>query len=214
AHEIRNPLNAAVLELHLLGRAINRLEDATAREPMRRRVDVVEGEIRRLERLLTEFLELARPRAPQREPVELARVADAVMDLEAQAMLARKVSLERQLDGSVWVLGDVEKLKQVVLNLVVNALDAMSEGGNIAVGVHAEGEQALLTVRDTGPGVDPRILADIFDPFFTTKPAGTGLGLALVRKIVEHHGGRVALESRPGEGTTVRVCLPLHTPER
>jgi PAS domain S-box-containing protein len=210
AHEIRNPLNAAVLELHLLGRAINRLDDAAARDPMRRRVDVVEGEIRRLERLLTEFLELARPRAPNREPVDLGRVAADVLELEGQAMLARGVALERALPTDVLVLGDVEKLKQVVLNIVVNALDAMAEGGALRAQVHddpAAGE-VVLAIGDSGPGVDPRILDEIFDPFFTTKPAGTGLGLALVRKIVEQHGGRVALESRPGEGTTVKVVLP------
>lgn len=216
AHEIRNPLNAAVLELHLLGRAINRMEDPATREPMRRRVDVVEGEIRRLERLLTEFLELARPRAPQREPVDLGRVAADVFELEAQAMIARGVTLERALSSDVMVLGDVEKLKQVVLNVVVNALDAMTEGGALRA-VLTEDEaagEAALAITDTGPGVDPRILAEIFDPFFTTKPAGTGLGLALVRKIVEQHGGRVALQSRPGEGTTVRVVLPRFVPDR
>jgi PAS domain S-box-containing protein len=213
AHEIRNPLNAAVLELNLLGRAINRLDDAAVRDPMRRRVDVVEGEIRRLERLLTEFLALARPRAPQREPVDLGRVVDAVIDLETQAMSARGVALARDTPEGVWVLGDVEKLKQVVLNLVVNALDAMPEGGSLRLAVALEGDWAVLTVRDAGPGVDPRIQAEIFDPFFTTKPAGTGLGLALVRKIVEHHGGRVALSSTAGEGTTVEVVLPRLAPD-
>jgi signal transduction histidine kinase len=212
AHEIRNPLNAAVLELHLLGRAINRLEDPSVRDPMRRRVGVVEGEIRRLERLLTEFLDLARPRAPQREPVDLARVVDDVLELEAQAMLARSVEVERALAPSVFVVGDVEKLKQVVLNVVVNALDAMADGGELRVRVAPEGDRAVLSIADTGPGVEARILPEIFDPFFTTKPAGTGLGLALVRKIVEQHGGRVGLDSRPGEGTTVRIAFPRHEP--
>jgi PAS domain S-box-containing protein len=208
AHEIRNPLNAAVLELHLLGRAIDRIDDENVRDPMRRRVGIVTEEIRRLERLLTEFLELARPRAPQREPVDLGRVVADVLDLEGEAIERRKLAVRRDIAPSCIVSGDVEKLKQVVLNLVVNALDAMPDGGQLSATVSAASDEVSLSLTDSGKGVDPKILAEIFDPFFTTKPAGTGLGLAIVRKIVEQHGGRVSLKSPPGEGTTVTVTLP------
>ena len=207
AHEIRNPLNAAVLELHLLSRAIDRLVDDTVREPMKRRVTIVESEIRRLERLLTEFLELARPRAPHKEPVELSRVASDVMDLEAESLAARRIGVVRNVTEPCVAHGDIEKLKQVVLNLVVNAIDAMPEAGTLTVSTGIEGGDVWLSVADTGPGIDPSILAEIFDPFFTTKAAGTGLGLAIVRKIVEQHGGRVNVSTGP-TGTTVRVLLP------
>src|SRR5262249_4444447 len=123
AHEIRNPLNAALLELELLSRAIERLSDPLVRGPMRSRVGLVKGETGRLERLLTEFLDLARPRGPQREPLDLARVVADVMDLEAEVIAARRVDLVQELTPGSMALGDVEKLKQVVLNLVVNALD-------------------------------------------------------------------------------------------
>lgn len=208
AHEIRNPLNAAVLELHLLSRAIDRLVDDSVRDPMKRRVTIVESEIRRLERLLTEFLELARPRAPHKEPVDLARVASDVMDLEAETLAARRIGVVRNLGEPCLAHGDVEKLKQVVLNLVVNAIDAMPDGaGTLTVATGTEGADVWLSVGDTGPGIDPSILAEIFDPFFTTKAAGTGLGLAIVRRIVEQHGGRVDVATGP-TGTTVRVLLP------
>jgi PAS domain S-box-containing protein len=212
AHEIRNPLNAAVLELHLLGRSIERLADPNARDPMKRRVGIVEAEIKRLERLLTDFLELARPRAPQREPVDLARVAADVIELEAEAVAAHHVTVARDLPPDCVALGDVEKLKQVALNLVVNALDVMPEGGSLRVGVGGDEAEVWMSVGDSGPGVDPGILAEIFDPFFTTKPAGTGLGLAIVRKIVDQHQGRVEVDTRKNEGTTVRVVLPRHRP--
>ncbi len=208
AHEIRNPLNAAVLELHLLGRSIERLPDEAAREPMKRRVGIVEAEIRRLERLLTDFLELARPRAPQREPVDLARVLADVVELEGEAIAARKVALTRDLAADCVALGDVEKLKQVALNLVVNSLDSMPDGGALRAGVGGDADEAWLEVGDTGPGIDSSILAEIFDPFFTTKAAGTGLGLAIVRKLVDQHQGRVVVDTHKGEGTTVRVVLP------
>ncbi|MRG92020.1 response regulator [Polyangium spumosum] len=208
AHEIRNPLNAAVLELHLLGRGIERLEAPAVRDPMRARVRIVESEIKRLERLLTEFLEVARPRAPQREPLDLGRVVDEVLDLEAEAIAAHGLELVRELAAGVVALGDVEKLKQVVLNLVVNALDVMPQGGVLVARVGADEREAWLSIGDTGPGVDPNILAEIFDPFFTTKAAGTGLGLAIVRKIVDQHAGRVVVDTKKGEGTTVKVFLP------
>lgn len=211
AHEIRNPLNAAVLELHLLSRAIDRLAEPSVRDPMKSRVTIVEGEIRRLERLLTEFLELARPRGPQREPVDLARVVADVVDLEAEALASHQVAVTRTLEPGCIALGDVEKLKQVVLNLVVNALDVMPEGGTLRVSVGGDASDVWMAFGDTGPGVDPTILAEIFDPFFTTKAAGTGLGLAIVRKIVDQHAGRVEVDTHKGEGATVRVVLPRHT---
>lgn len=208
AHEIRNPLNAAVLELHLLGRSIEKLPDET-RDPMKRRVSIVESEIKRLERLLSEFLELARPRAPQRERVDLARVLGDVVELEEEALAAHRVALERDLkEGEAIAIGDVEKLKQVALNLVVNALDVMPDGGRLRVASGASDGEVWMAIGDSGPGVDPTILAEIFDPFFTTKAAGTGLGLAIVRKIVDQHAGRVAVDTKKGEGTTVRVVFP------
>jgi len=208
AHEIRNPLNAAVLELHLLGRGIERLPDPAVREPMKRRVGIVEAEIKRLERLLTDFLELARPRAPQREPVDLARVAGDVLELEAEAIAGHRVLVTRELLPDCLAVGDVEKLKQVALNLVVNSLDAMPEGGTLCASVGGDAGEVWLSISDTGPGIDSSILAEIFDPFFTTKAAGTGLGLAIVRKIVDQHQGRVLVNTKRGEGTTVRVVLP------
>lgn len=208
AHEIRNPLNAAVLELHLLGRSIDKLGEGPHRDPMKRRVTIVESEIKRLERLLTDFLELARPRAPHKEPVDLARVLSDVLDLEAEALAARSVKVLREMDPQAFAIGDVEKLKQVVLNLVVNALDAMPEGGTLWARVGREGSEVWMSVGDDGPGVDANILAEIFDPFFTTKAAGTGLGLAIVRKIVDQHAGRVVVDTAKGQGTTVKIVLP------
>jgi PAS domain S-box-containing protein len=210
AHEIRNPLNAAVLELHLLSRGIDRLADSHVREPMKRRVGIVEGEIRRLERLLTDFLELARPRALERKPVDLARVVGDVLDLEAEAIASHHVDLVSECAAGCITLGDVEKLKQVLLNLVVNALDVMPESGVLRAVVGGDETDVWLSVGDTGPGVDPTILAEIFDPFFTTKPAGTGLGLAIVRKLVDQHAGRVRVDSKKGGGTVVQVVLPRY----
>jgi PAS domain S-box-containing protein len=212
AHEIRNPLNAAVLQLHLLGRQVDKLPvDEDARVALRHRAEIVGDEIGRLNRLLTEFLELARPRAPVREPVAFAHLVGGVLDLEQGSAAARQVIVERDLATDCVVVGDPEKLKQVVLNLVMNALESMKDGGTLTVRVAcpAQGDQVRLVVADTGAGIDPAIMGQLFDPFFTTKEAGTGLGLSIVHKIVDQHGGEVRIESERGVGTRATVLLPL-----
>jgi signal transduction histidine kinase len=209
AHEIRNPLNAAVLQLHLLGRHIDKLPvDDDSRAVLRRKAQIVGDEIGRLIRLLTEFLELARPREVVRELVHLGGLVEGVLDLQQGSAGARGVLVERDSAGECVLLGDAEKLKQVVLNLVMNSLEAMKEGGVLRVRTFYEGDRVRLVVEDTGTGIDPSALAQVFDPFFTTKEAGTGLGLSIVRKIVDQHGGEVRIESERGVGTRATVTLP------
>jgi PAS domain S-box-containing protein len=211
AHEIRNPLNAAVLQLHLLSRHLDRLDAAEdTKVVLKDRARIVGDEIGRLNRLLTDFLELARPRGIAREPVHLPRLLDEVLDLEGENALRSGVAVVRELpaDGCV-ALGDREKLKQVALNLVVNALEAMKQGGVLTVIVRPAGDRVVMLVEDTGAGIDAEVLGSVFDPFFTTKEAGTGLGLSIVRKIVDQHGGDVAIERREPHGARVKVSIPM-----
>ena len=215
AHEIRNPLNAAVLQLHLLGRHVDRLAvEEEARQALRDKARIVGDEIGRLNRLLTEFLELAKPRDVLRERVAFTRLVCDVLDLEEHAAADRRVTITREVAPDCHVTGDPEKLKQVVLNLVMNALESMPDGGALRVSVstrraEAGGEpQALLVVADSGTGIYPATLSQVFDPFFTTKEAGTGLGLSIVRKIVDQHSGEVRIDSERGVGTQVTVALP------
>ncbi len=210
AHEIRNPLNAALLQLRLLGRDVDKLDcDAAHKDALKQRGTIVGDEIGRLERLLTEFLELARPRGIARQPVHVGRLVADVLELHAIPAQTHRVTLRTEIahDGCV-AIGDVEKLKQVVVNLVVNALEAMKEGGELVARVQPIADAVVVSVEDTGPGVSPEHLESIFDPFFTTKPAGTGLGLSIVRKIVDQHGGDVRIDSEPGHGTRVHVRIP------
>ena len=211
AHEIRNPLNAAVLQLHLLNRNLDRLEaDEDTRAALKDRVRIVGDEVGRLNRLLTEFLELARPRGIGREPVHVPRLVDEVLDLEEETAKDRGIRIVRDLpaDGCV-AIGDREKLKQVTINIVVNALEAMKQGGTLTARVRPAGEHVLMTIEDTGPGIESDVLKSVFDPFFTTKEAGTGLGLSIVRKIVDQHGGDAWIESEKGQGAKVTVQIPV-----
>jgi two-component system, cell cycle sensor histidine kinase and response regulator CckA len=212
AHEIRNPLNAAVLQLHLLARGVDRLLDEKARSTMRSRVGIIGDEIGRLERLLTEFLELARPRGIRHEPVDVSALVTDVLDFQAEALNTRRIALQADIAPACVAVGDPEKLRQVIINLVVNALDAMPSSGTLSVRVHAMHASAVIVIGDTGPGIDPKILPEIFDPFFTTKEAGTGLGLSIVRKIVDQHGGTIAFDSLPERGTMVTLELPSTAP--
>jgi two-component system, NtrC family, sensor histidine kinase HydH len=210
AHEIRNPLNAAVLQLHLLERDVGKLqiEPETSRA-LKKRTQIVGAEIGRLNRLLTEFLALARPRDISREPVSLGPLVEEVLALERDTADSFGVSIERDLDAEGCVAtGDREKLKQVVINLVVNALEAMKDGGTLVAKTASEGNRVVLTIADTGAGIEPSLFAEVFEPFFTTKEGGTGLGLSIVRKIIDQHGGDVRIESEKGKGTRVTVEIP------
>jgi signal transduction histidine kinase len=211
AHEIRNPLNAAVLQLHLLNRNLDRLEaEEATRVALKDRVRIVGDEIGRLNRLLTEFLELARPRGIAREPVHLPRLVEDVLDLEEESARGRGIEIVRDITAEGCVaIGDREKLKQVTINIVVNALEAMKQGGRLKASVHPEGERVVMTFEDNGPGIEPDVLSSVFDPFFTTKEAGTGLGLSIVRKIVDAHGGDVVIASERAHGARVTVSIPM-----
>jgi len=207
AHEIRNPLNAAVLQLHLLARGLDRLADES-KATMRSRVTIIEGEIGRLARLLTEFLEMARPRGIRRDPVDVGKLVSDILEFQAEVLSTHHIELSADIAPACVARGDSEKLRQVVINLLVNAVDAMPESGVLSVRVSSSRSAVTIEMGDTGAGIDPSILPEIFDPFFTTKEAGTGLGLSIVRKIVDQHGGRIELDSLPGRGTRVRVELP------
>ncbi len=201
-----------MLQLHLLGRHVDRLAiDDEARLALQHKAKIVGDEIGRLSRLLTEFLELARPRAAVREVVAFGKLVGDVLDLEQGAASQRAVTIARQV-ADCSLAGDHEKLKQVVLNLVMNALESMPGGGTLTVTVACEEGQVLLTVGDTGTGIDADALTHVFDPFFTTKEAGTGLGLSIVRKIVDQHAGEVRIETERGVGTRVTVVLPEGKP--
>jgi signal transduction histidine kinase len=208
AHEVRNPLNAALLQLHLLGRGIAKVV-TEERDPLLARARIVEGELKRLERLLSDFLELARPRPMAREPIDLAALLDEVTSFQEPAAAAAGVTLVRRI-SEARAVGDRERLKQVFHNLLVNALEATPLGGMVTVSCHRNADEpdASVTIADTGRGIPGGTMDKVFEPFFTTKEAGTGLGLSIVRQIVERHGGAVDLESAEGKGTRVTLNLP------
>jgi len=205
AHELRNPLASISGCVELL-RGAQGLSDEDQRI-----MGIVLRETGRLDQLLTRFLEFTRPAPPQRVPADLALLAGETLDVFAADPVAAGLRLERSLIRAP-VECDPDQLRQVLWNLLANASQAVREAGRsggvrVSCEPHADGG-ALLAVSDDGPGIPKGELARIFTPFFTTKPRGTGLGLAVVQRIVDAHGGSVAVDSTAGEGARFAVRLP------
>lgn len=207
AHEIRNPLNGARLHVSFLERALSS-EGASAEA--RDAVRVVGDEIQRLARLVTDFLDFARPQPLLRAPVNVRALCERAVQLVAPAAEAAHVAIEVDFPVRELVLdADAQRLEQVLLNLLQNAIEALAPGGQGRVVVRARREPRHLwvEVEDDGPGISAA-QPSIFDAFFSTKPTGTGLGLAIAHRIVTDHGGNIDVDSRPGR-TRFRVNLPL-----
>lgn len=206
AHEIRNPLNAVSMGIQRL-----RVEfEPAPREVYLRIVDLVQGEVQRLNSIVEEFLSLARPMSLKREPVILAALLDEVLGLVESEASGGCVAVVREIPAGLPVLhADRDRIKQVLLNLVLNAIQAMPAGGTLEIGAAAAGGTLTVTVADTGSGIGPDVLPRVFEPYVTTKAKGLGLGLAVSRRIVEAHGGTIEAESEPGRPTRFRFALPL-----
>jgi PAS domain S-box-containing protein len=205
AHEIRNPLNGASLHLSVIERGLARSDDVPA--PMREAVEVLRAELWRLGGLVTDFLDVSRPKTLHLTDCDLNGLAESVRALLAPEAVTRRVTLAVEpFPFPVLTRVDVERTKQVLVNLVRNALDAVKDGGAVSVRVRRLPEHVEIDVADDGAGLpDPN--APIFDAFYTTKDRGTGLGLSIVQRIVTDHGGEVSFASRPGS-TVFTVRLP------
>jgi PAS domain S-box-containing protein len=209
AHEIRNPLNSAKLQLTLVERRLARGDDPDNRDRALAAARLVHEELRRLAGLVEEFLDFARPRELRFAGADLAETARTVLALVAPEATERGIQISGTHDIPVVARYDDERIKQVLLNLVRNAFEAAGDGGHVEVRVVREAEGVRVEVEDSGQG--PPADVDIFAPFMTTKEAGTGLGLPIVHRIVSDHGGEVYWERR-AERTVFVMELPLDGP--
>lgn len=202
AHEIRNPL-ASIEGAAYIAQAES---EGTHNAEL---LEIIRKETRRLNRLVTHFLEFARPREPLLQPTNVQELIDSVFTLVEQVAAQNRVQLRNELTGSVRLLEcDGEQMKQVLLNLVLNAIQAQPNGGEILVATAERENELWLRVADTGPGITAESADEIFDPFFTTKQNGTGLGLPIAYQIVKQHGGELFLETNSGAG----CCFAIHIP--
>jgi hypothetical protein len=217
AHEIRNPLNSISLAIdHLRNRLAPGDEPRTSE--FKALMATLKSEVTRLNRLVGDFLSSGQPARLDPRPCDVGAVVRETATLVEHKARDQGIALEVDVAGGLpLTAADPELLKTCLLNLVLNAFEAMPGGGRLSLAARLErGEDAAaiaLVVSDTGVGMPRESAASAFEPYFSTKEAGVGLGLSLVRRIVEGHGGRIALDSTPGQGTTVRVFLPVRAPE-
>jgi signal transduction histidine kinase len=208
AHEVRNPLNSIALQLSILDRRIGRCEPVLGKE-MADLSGIIREEVKRLDGLVGDFLLFSRADRIQYQSADLEQLIDEVVHLLRPEARESGVTIRRQRCGDPIPPArmDGEKMKQVVMNLLRNAVEAMPEGGVVTLESGLVDGRARLIVRDTGPGLPDGV--DVFQLFVTTKPKGTGLGLSIVQQIVLQHGGDIAAANEPGQGACFTVTLPV-----
>jgi hypothetical protein len=225
AHEIKNPLNAIMLRLDLLREHLGAPEEELAQE-----IGILSKEVLRLDRVVKTFLDFSRPLEVRFQNLDLAAIAREVTDLMTPQARHSGIQMEFHAPeasagaGTVWMRGDPDLLKQAILNLVTNAMEAMKQGGRLRITVGSsvrdpssaglgtgaatvEGN-VTLEVADTGPGIPPAVQAKVFQLYFTTKEKGSGIGLAMTYRAVQVHNGTIEFESQPGRGTSFLLQFP------
>lgn len=236
AHEIGNPLNALHIHLQLMERELKKLKTATARavapgapgrgrarvspdasdaSDVAHRLDqylgVAKGEIHRLDYIVTQFLQALRPAPLQIKLTSLNEVVHKTLELLRPELDNRGITIKTKLARHLPATPiDPTQTQQALVNLVKNAMQAMTNGGTLRLQTGDTAEAVWVSVADTGGGIPQEQINRIFEPFYTTKKTGTGLGLMIVQRIVRAHGGRIELESHVGRGTTFRLWLPMH----
>jgi signal transduction histidine kinase len=204
AHEIRNPLGSIEGAVQILGRP--QLPEETRKEF----TELASREVVRLKGLLTNFLEFARPQPPRIIASDIGLLLESVAKLTSQTATMAKVAVQvESAEALPPVSVDPEQIKQVLLNLVINAVQATPDGGQISLRADQDGDWVRVEVEDEGVGIPPEDIERVFDPFFTTRSSGTGLGLSIAYQIVSQHGGHIAARANRQRGMTFSVTMPV-----
>lgn len=204
AHEINNPLYAARNSLYLID------QDLPADSPQRTFLEIAQNELGRISRIITRMRDFYRPSRDELELVDVGAILESTIELVQTHLRHGAVSVEADFAQNLPpVVAHVDQIRQVFLNLMLNACDAMASGGVLRVTTRASNGNVQIDIADTGIGIASDHLEHIFEPFYTTKSSGTGLGLAISCHIVAQHGGHIDVESEVGRGTTFAITLPI-----
>jgi signal transduction histidine kinase len=203
AHQLRNPLGGIELFTSILGREVS------GDDGLERLVDNILGGVKEINQMITNYLALARPPQPVKEPVDLGKLVGEALSAADEALQHRRIQIQvKSPDCPVAVEADAELILQVFLNVILNAIEALAPAGRLTVTLRLRNRKAEVVFSDTGCGVSGEDLQRLFNPFFTTKDKKLGLGLAVSHQIVDAHHGLIQVKSQPGRGTTVIVALP------
>jgi signal transduction histidine kinase/putative methionine-R-sulfoxide reductase with GAF domain len=210
AHEIRNPLTSINILIHSLTENLptddSRLED----------LKVIEEEILRINEIVDQFLRFAKPASPLLEKTNLTPIFEEILQLLRPQIERGRIAVKREFDPLPLITVDKEQIKQVILNLLMNAIQAMPAGGELSLGgrFSKDAYWVELTIQDSGIGIPQGDLEKLFDPFFSTKEGGIGLGLSIAHRIIDQHHGKIEVDSTPGKGTRFTISLPVSTEEQ
>jgi two-component system sensor histidine kinase HydH len=206
AHEIRNPLTSINILIHSL---TDNLPDENAH---REDLKVIEEEINRINEIVDQFLRFARPAPPLLEKAEIVPIFEETLQLLRPQIEKQRIAVQKEFESLPPILMDREQMKQVILNLLLNAVQAMSKRGHLILrGEISENDRFIrLSIHDSGVGISDDEMGKLFDPFFSTKEGGIGLGLSIAHRIIDQHQGKIEVESTPGKGTLFTVWLPIH----
>jgi len=203
AHEIRNPLGNVYMSVQQLKKAF------AANSPWKKHVEVIIRNTERINFLITELLNCARPPELNIEPHDIHEVLENVLDSVRTTIASRRIKVHKGLKAELSEINvDNEQIKRVFSNMMINAVESMPESGRMTVGTENDGNYFIVKIEDTGEGISDEDIIRIFDPFFSTKPSGIGLGLSICYGIVVSHGGIIGVESEMGKGTVFTISLP------
>jgi two-component system sensor histidine kinase HydH len=205
AHEIRNPLTSINILIHSLR------ESLPSKNSHGEDLKVIEEEIDRINEIVDQFLRFAKPASPLLEKAEITPIFEETLQLLKPQIERRKISVQKEFRSLPPIIIDREQMKQVVLNLLLNAIQAMPEGGRLGLSsrVPEDNQWIQLSIRDSGIGIPPEDMDKLFDPFFSTKEGGIGLGLSIAHRIIDQHQGKIEVESAPRKGTLFTIWLPM-----
>ena len=209
AHELGNPLNSLTIHLQLIARKLKKLSAGRDAASLTQSIAVCQDEVKRLDGIITHFLEAIRPRPPDLADTNVVDVLDEVLRFQAGELRNRRIHVEAETQADLpAILADRNQLKQVFFNLISNAIEAMEPGGRLKIRSRADDDSVYLMFGDSGVGISQGDLSQLFQPYHTTKPGGHGLGLMLVQRIMRAHGGHVGIDSKEGVGTVVTLTFP------
>jgi len=209
AHEIGNPLNSLTIHLQLIQRKLDQLSSNKDTQRIAKSIEVCTEEVNRLDGILNHFLGAIRNTPPDFQDVDLLTIIEEVVRLLEEALQSNKIEINVEVNSPTpIVLADINQLKQVLYNIIKNAMEAMPRGGVIKIKPRSDDEFVYIMIADTGQGIDHEDLSKIFQPYFTTKDTGHGLGMMVVNRIMRAHGAKIGIDSKKDKGTVVTLQFP------